>query len=271
MNKTFVVISFLFFISVFTILPVFGSEDIRVIISEIDDEIFKLALNSTIISTDGKVIGKLEIANAEEIGQIFVLEQKNKKKGLNEIGLDTWIALGGFGIVAGSLIFTILRGTKQQKTHDDLEFSKLLNHFEDKWTNARLDWKNNKDGTYDNCYAMCSKRLSLLDSIAFLTDSKKIDHHMITFFKVYFREGMLYEILIGSIAKEEKGTWRHFSKYVYDNKMTPESVSLLPETFVTNFKKWSKKDRDFTNDYVEETFEFDKQKFESNKQSSNKS
>ena len=78
MNKTIMTIIFLFSIVVLTVPPVFGIEETRIIISEMDDIIFKSALNSTIISTDGKVIDKLEIANPDEIGQVFVLELKNK-------------------------------------------------------------------------------------------------------------------------------------------------------------------------------------------------
>jgi len=78
------VIAIIFFISslIVTILPVFAVEETRVIISEIDDKIFKAAMNSTIISTNGSIIGKLEIKNPEEIGHVFILEEKNAKNSM---------------------------------------------------------------------------------------------------------------------------------------------------------------------------------------------
>ena len=268
MNLLIISIIFLIIFSTTTILPVLGVDETRIIISEIDDEIFKAALNSKIISTDGKVIGQLEIANPDEIGQVFVLEQKNKEKNLDEIELDTWISLGSLAAVSISLFVSIWRGTNQQKTHDKLEFSKLLNDFEHKWTEARLDWKNDDDGKtdYDNCYAMCSKRLSLLDSIAFLTTKEKIDSDMLSYFAVHFTEGMLYEIWISGIEENEKGTWKHFSQYVYDNDKKPASVKLLPKTFSTVFTNQNKNNLIFDDAYVLDIFTADKQKFDSDKQ-----
>ncbi len=64
MNKTFVVISFLFFISVFTISPVWGLED-RIIISEIDGNLFSAMINSTIIMVNGNAIQKFESINPD--------------------------------------------------------------------------------------------------------------------------------------------------------------------------------------------------------------
>lgn len=74
----------IFFMSslVVSILPVFAADDIKVIISEIDDKMFKAALNSTIISTNGSIIGKLEIKNPEEIGSVFILTEKKEMNSL---------------------------------------------------------------------------------------------------------------------------------------------------------------------------------------------
>ncbi len=67
---------FMLLFSGFSIFTASGIEETRIIISEVDDEIFTAALDSTIISTNGSVIGKLEIAKSENIGQVFVLESK---------------------------------------------------------------------------------------------------------------------------------------------------------------------------------------------------
>jgi len=241
------VILLVFSIPAFTVTPIFGIEQTRVIISEIDDNIFKAALNSTIISTNGTVIGKLEITNPDKIGQVFVLEQKNKEK-TNEVGLQTIAPI----IAAFAAIGTAIGGTfkfyKEQQARNNLEFSKLLNDFEDKWTNARTDWKNSTQKDFASCYAMCAKRLSVLDSLAFLTESEKIDKKMLEYFKVHFSEGRLYVKWIFDVEHVEKDAWGNFSTYVKKMKPTPSiaPVKFLPVEFHTIYKE--KTGNDFKDD-----------------------
>ena len=161
---------------------------------------------------------------------------------LLQLSLEPKTVLATGGVAIGAII-GIMKFYLQQKSRHNLEFSKLLNEFEDKWTNARTNWKsdpNKKD--LDSCYAMCAKRLSVLDSLAFLTDSNKIDKDMMKYFTVHFSEGMLYLKWTGDIEPLEKNTWKHFSTYVKNTKPKTEMASekLLPEEFHDVYREKTK-------------------------------
>ena len=233
MNKTFFLVLFLFFIPVFMILPVFGSEETNIIISEVDDEIFKTAVNATIISTDGITVN---VANPDEVGQVFVLEQKNKGNDFWDMDLPTWISMIGLVVALVIGIFNINKFIIQRQDSLDLDFSKTLIDFEKQWSDARTSWKDdipntineeNKHTVLNTCTAMCSKRLSVLDSLAFLSMSEKIDEKMLEFFYFHFTEGLLYDNWLNQIevyqAEQKKLTpsgdssYPHFTQYTEDN------------------------------------------------------
>jgi len=167
---------------------------------------------------------------------------------LSQLSTDLKIILPAGGVAIG-IIIGIMKFYLQQKSRHNLEFSKLLTAFEDKWTNARTDWKNNKERyDYDICYGMCSKRLAVLDSLAFLTDKGKIDNTMLEYFKIHSSEGLLYLKWIGDIEPSETKAWPSFSKYTDNLKPKPKaaSVNLLPSEFHLIYS-W-RTTNDFTDD-----------------------
>jgi len=240
MNKTFVVISFLFFISVFTISPAWSLED-RIIISEIDGNLFSALINSTIIMVNGNAIQKIESQNPEQIGKIFIFEEKNKGTDFWEIDLPTIVGIASVIVAGIGLYFGSKRFLVQRDDSLKIEFSKSLINFENQWTSARTDWKNIIPASYNTCFAMCAKRLSVLDSLAFLSTSKKIDEKMLKFFEFHFKEGMLYEKWSSEIEAyyaiqdnrepSKESSWPHFTQYVNEKNVEIASLDNLDREF----------------------------------------
>ncbi len=254
MNKTFVVMSFLFFISVFTISPAWSLED-RIIISEIDGNLFSALINSTIIMVNGNAIQKIESQNPEQIGKIFIFEEKQKDSSeslLNTIATISVIVGAALGFIIGGIKFY-----KQRSSSQNLEFSKSLIEFENKWVSARTDWKNtiiqeniSDRSIINNCIALCAKRLSVLDSLAFLSFNEKIDGTMLEYFQFHFREGMLYEKWMKEMESFEatkkrrktsnEPSFPQFSKYIENNDdIDYAPIESLDVEFLEIYKKES--------------------------------
>jgi len=163
-----------------------------------------------------------------------------------------------FGIISGVIaIFGAIFGAKKyfQQRQDslDLEFSKTLIDFEKQWSNARTSWKDkipeeikdeNKQTVLNTCIALCSKRLSVLDSLAFLSMSKKIDERMLEFFHFHFTEGLLYDNWLNQIDDERANptqlrdpSYPHFTLYVEDhNNIEIASIENLDDEFLKVFQ-----------------------------------
>jgi len=137
-----------------------------------------------------------------------------------------------------------------------IEFSKSLIDFEKQWSNARTSWQDkipdeikeeNKQTVLNTCTAMCSKRLSVLDSLAFLSMSEKIDEKMLEFFQFHFTEGLLYDNWLNQIevyqAEQEAlipssdSSYPHFTLYTeYNDNIEIASLENLDPEFKKVFQ-----------------------------------
>ena len=111
----------------------------------------------------------------------------------------TLLEIMAFGTLIG-LAITIYQGTQTQKHAKDsldedlkLRFAKLLGGFE-KDLQLVLDEerKLTKRSTVEDCHRITSDYLNILDRIAYLKKSEKIDDEMINYFNYFFSYGLRY-------------------------------------------------------------------------------